>query len=65
MLASIWIRTMQLLNAHLSSTSTSTRTQYPLKIRGKAVSLTTASNWVFNFALAFAWAIPPGFEHIA
>ncbi|THU83050.1 general substrate transporter [Dendrothele bispora CBS 962.96] len=36
---------------------------YPLKIRGKAVSLATASNWIFNFALA--WAVPPGFEHIA
>ncbi|THV04225.1 hypothetical protein K435DRAFT_851044 [Dendrothele bispora CBS 962.96] len=35
---------------------------YPLKIRGKAVSLATASNWIFNFALA--WAVPPGFEHI-
>ncbi|KAK7451187.1 high affinity glucose transporter [Stygiomarasmius scandens] len=36
---------------------------YPLKIRGKAVSLATATNWLFNFALA--WAVPPGFEHIA
>ncbi|THV04260.1 hypothetical protein K435DRAFT_961995 [Dendrothele bispora CBS 962.96] len=36
---------------------------YRLKIRGKAVSLAIASNWIFNLALA--WAVPPGFEHIA
>jgi len=36
---------------------------YSLKIRGKAVSLATASNWAFNTALAFA--VPPGLDSIA
>jgi len=36
---------------------------YSLKIRGKAVSLATASNWAFNTALAFA--VPPGLNTIA
>ncbi|KAL9710055.1 high affinity glucose transporter [Leucoagaricus gongylophorus] len=36
---------------------------YPLKIRGKAVSLATATNWLFNFALAYA--VPPGLNKIA
>ncbi|KAF5354221.1 hypothetical protein D9756_006878 [Leucocoprinus leucothites] len=36
---------------------------YPLKIRGKAVSLATATNWLFNFALAYA--VPPGLNNIA
>ncbi|KAJ7591042.1 general substrate transporter [Mycena floridula] len=36
---------------------------FPLKVRGKAVSLATAANWIFNFALA--WAVPPGFASIA
>ena len=37
--------------------------QFPLKVRGKAVSLSTATNWLFNFALAYA--VPPGFKNIA
>jgi len=36
---------------------------FPLKVRGKAVALSTAANWVFNFALA--WAVPPGLQNIA
>ncbi|KAF8805033.1 general substrate transporter [Phlegmacium glaucopus] len=36
---------------------------YSLKVRGKAVSLATASNWAFNTALAFA--VPPGLNTIA
>ncbi|PPQ93595.1 hypothetical protein CVT25_005475 [Psilocybe cyanescens] len=36
---------------------------YSLKVRGKAVSLSTASNWAFNTALAFA--VPPGLNSIA
>jgi len=36
---------------------------YSLKIRGKAVSLATATNWLFNTALA--WAVPPGLSTIA
>ncbi|KAJ6562956.1 hypothetical protein B0H10DRAFT_2445517 [Mycena sp. CBHHK59/15] len=36
---------------------------FPTKVRGKAVSLATSANWVFNFALA--WAVPPGLSHIA
>ncbi|KAJ3532528.1 hypothetical protein NMY22_g7708 [Coprinellus aureogranulatus] len=36
---------------------------YSLKIRGKAVSLATASNWAFNTALAFA--VPPLLDAIA
>ncbi|KAG9322900.1 hypothetical protein KVV02_003427 [Mortierella alpina] len=35
---------------------------YPLRIRSKAVSLPTASNWAFNFILAYA--VPPALEHI-
>jgi MFS family permease len=35
---------------------------FPLKVRGKAVSLSTAGNWIFNFALAYA--VPPGFANI-
>lgn len=36
---------------------------FPMKVRAKAVSLSTAANWLFNFALA--WAVPPGFSSIA
>jgi hypothetical protein len=36
---------------------------FPMRVRAKAVSLATASNWLFNFALA--WAVPPGFSTIA
>jgi sugar porter (SP) family MFS transporter len=36
---------------------------YSLKVRGKAVSIATASNWAFNTALAFA--VPPGLNTIA
>lgn len=36
---------------------------YSLKVRGKAVSLATATNWLFNFSLA--WAVPPGLASIA
>jgi len=36
---------------------------FPLKVRGKAVALSTASNWLFNTALAFA--VPPGLSTIA
>ncbi|OCB89303.1 general substrate transporter [Sanghuangporus baumii] len=36
---------------------------FPMKVRAKAVSLSTSANWVFNFALA--WAVPPGLENIA
>ncbi|KAG6908193.1 hypothetical protein DXG01_005782 [Tephrocybe rancida] len=36
---------------------------YSLKVRGKAVSLATATNWLFNTALA--WAVPPGLSNIA
>ncbi|KAG0030155.1 hypothetical protein BGZ82_007545 [Podila clonocystis] len=35
---------------------------YPLRIRAKAVSLSTASNWAFNFILAYA--VPPALQHI-
>ncbi|KAI0027786.1 general substrate transporter [Vararia minispora EC-137] len=36
---------------------------FPMRVRAKAVSLSTATNWVFNFALA--WAVPPGLSSIA
>ncbi|KAL0958689.1 hypothetical protein HGRIS_014020 [Hohenbuehelia grisea] len=36
---------------------------FPMKVRGKAVSIATATNWLFNFALA--WAVPPGLSTIA
>jgi len=36
---------------------------YPLRVRGKAVSLATSANWAFNFALG--WFVPPAFQNIA
>jgi len=36
---------------------------FPMRVRAKAVSLATATNWIFNFALA--WAVPPGLSNIA
>ncbi|RPD55059.1 general substrate transporter [Lentinus tigrinus ALCF2SS1-7] len=36
---------------------------FPMRVRAKAVSVSTAANWVFNFALA--WAVPPGLSNIA
>lgn len=36
---------------------------FPMKVRAKAVSISTATNWIFNFALA--WAVPPGLSTIA
>ena len=34
-----------------------------MRVRAKAVSVSTATNWLFNFALA--WAVPPGLSSIA
>jgi len=34
-----------------------------MRVRAKAISLSTASNWLFNFALA--WAVPPTLSSIA
>ncbi|KAI0071664.1 general substrate transporter [Panus rudis PR-1116 ss-1] len=36
---------------------------FPMRVRAKAVSIATATNWAFNFALAFA--VPPGLSNIA
>lgn len=36
---------------------------FPMRVRAKAVALSTATNWMFNFALA--WAVPPGLSNIA
>jgi hypothetical protein len=36
---------------------------FPMRVRAKAVSVSTATNWLFNFALA--WAVPPGLSTIA
>jgi MFS family permease len=36
---------------------------YPLRVRGKAVSLATSANWAFNFALGFF--VPVAFRNIA
>lgn len=35
---------------------------FPLRVRGKAIALTTSSNWAFNFALGYF--VPPGFVNI-
>ncbi|KAF8754587.1 Permeases of the major facilitator superfamily [Rhizoctonia solani] len=35
----------------------------PVRVRAKGQSLSTATNWIFNFALA--WAVPPGFATIS
>lgn len=35
---------------------------FPLRLRGKAVALSTASNWMFNFALSYF--TPPAFVNI-
>lgn len=35
---------------------------FPLRVRSKAVSITTASNWIFNFALSYF--VPPAFVNI-
>jgi hypothetical protein len=34
-----------------------------MRVRAKAIALSTASNWFFNFGLA--WAVPPGLSNIA
>ncbi|KDQ08044.1 hypothetical protein BOTBODRAFT_180190 [Botryobasidium botryosum FD-172 SS1] len=36
---------------------------FPMRVRAKAVALSTASNWTFNFALA--WAVPPALDTIS
>jgi Sugar (and other) transporter len=36
---------------------------FPMRVRAKAIALSTASNWLFNFSLA--WAVPPSLSHIA
>jgi hypothetical protein len=35
---------------------------FPLRVRGKAVALTTSANWAFNFALGYF--VPPAFQNI-
>ncbi|KAK2744806.1 hypothetical protein FQN57_004129 [Myotisia sp. PD_48] len=35
---------------------------YPLRVRGKAVALSTSANWIFNFALSYF--VPPAFASI-
>ncbi|KZT64818.1 general substrate transporter [Daedalea quercina L-15889] len=36
---------------------------FPMRVRAKAVSVATATNWLFNFALA--WFVPPALSNIA
>lgn len=36
---------------------------FPMRVRSKAVSISTATNWIFNFALAYA--VPPALNNIA
>ena len=36
---------------------------FPMRVRAKAVSVATATNWAFNFALA--WFVPPALSNIA
>lgn len=35
---------------------------FPLRVRGRGVSLCTSANWIFNFALAYF--VPPAFVNI-
>lgn len=35
---------------------------FPLRVRGKAVAITTSCNWIFNFALSYF--VPPAFVNI-
>ena len=35
---------------------------FPLRVRGKAIALTTSANWAFNFALGYF--VPPAFVNI-
>lgn len=35
---------------------------FPLRVRGKAVAMSTSANWIFNFALGYF--VPPAFENI-
>jgi len=35
---------------------------YPLRVRGKAVAISTSANWAFNFALGYF--VPPAFQNI-
>ena len=32
---------------------------FPLKVRAKALSMTTATNWLLNFAIAYSTRKPP------
>ncbi|KAF8482460.1 general substrate transporter [Russula ochroleuca] len=36
---------------------------FPMRVRAKAIALSTASNWLFNFGIA--WAVPPSLSTIA